>query len=200
MTTDDMSSTEGMTGASADAIELLTEQHQEVQQLWSQLQVSHRNGSNVQTQLARDIVTRLSRHDAIETQYLYPELRDHCGDEGRRIAEHSLQEHQEVRDLLSQVDGQDIREATIYSTMAKCMAEVKHHAAEEEDQAFSVLRRHRDEPRIMALGQMMSDAMKMAPTHPHRHMPDGKLGAAVAGAVSGLMDKARDVLGGRAEN
>jgi hemerythrin superfamily protein len=185
--------TDGMTGAAADAVELLTSQHREVDQLWKQLQQSHRDGSDVQSQLSQEIVTRLSQHDAIETQFLYPELRK-LGEQGRQLADHSLDEHQQVRELLSEVDGKDIRDENVFSTMARCLSAVSEHVEDEEHKAFPLMREQCGEERLMDLGHDMSDAMKMAPTHPHKHMPDSKVGAAVAGAVAGVADKARDAM------
>jgi hypothetical protein len=46
------------------------------------------------------------------------------------------------------------------------------------------------------LGEKMANMMKTAPTHPHTSMPDSKVGAKVAGAVSGMVDKARDAMSG----
>jgi hemerythrin superfamily protein len=185
---------EGMTGAKADMIEFLTSQHREVEQLWSQLEVSHRNGSTPQEDLFERIVALLSKHDALEAQFLYPELRESGGGQGEQLSEHSLDDHKEVRELLSQVDGADIRDDNVYSTMEKCLQSVMHHVEEEEDEVFPLLRSRCGEDRLMDLGQKMEQMMPMAPTHPHPHTPDSKIGATVAGAVSGVIDHARDAV------
>ncbi len=187
-------STDATTGASVDAVEFLTAQHREVDQLWSQLQLSHQNGSSDQVRLAEEIVTRLSQHDAIETQLLYPELRDNAGDQGKQFSDHSLGEHQQVRELLTEVDGKDITDESVFSTMADCIETVKHHVEEEEQEIFPLLRSHCDEQRLMELGERMAKMLPMAPTHPHPLTPDSKAGATIAGAVSGVVDKARDAV------
>lgn len=181
-------------GASVDAVEFLVAQHRELEQLWSQLQLSHENGSADQERLSEEIVKLLSQHDAIETQFLYPELRDSAGDEGTELSDHSLGEHQRVRELLTQVDGKDIRDEGIFSAMSECISTVMHHVEEEEQEIFPLLRAQADEPRLMQLGERMSKMMAMAPTHPHPHTPDNKIGATIAGAVSGMVDKARDTV------
>lgn len=191
MTTPGMS---GMTGASADAIELLTRQHREVDQIWSQLQASHAHGSAVQQDEARSIVKLLSQHDALETQLLYPELRESAGEKGRERSQHSLDEHKKVRELLKQVDGADISDEQAFATMSECISAVQHHVEEEESEIFPLLRNHCDERRLMDLGRKMEAMLDMAPTHPHPMTPDSKVGATIAGAATGLMDKARDLL------
>lgn len=187
-------SASGMTGARADAIELLTEQHREVEQLWRQLEAAHPNGGDIETVLGQELVEKLSRHDAVETQLLYPELRDTGGDAGKELAEHSLEEHKKVRDLLSEVDGKDFRDDKVFATMRECIETVAHHVEEEEGRIFPMLRQVCDEPRLMELGEKMEKAFQLAPTHPHPHTPDSKIGATVAGAVSSVVDRARDAV------
>jgi hemerythrin superfamily protein len=181
-------------GASPDAIELLTSHHREVEQLWTQVQASHASGTEVQTELAQEIVTILSQHDAIETQFLYPELRSTEATGGEQLSEHSLEEHQQVRELLTEVDGKDVRDESVYSALAQCISNVMDHVAEEEQQIFPLLRQSVSQERLTELGQQMAAAMKMAPTHPHPTTPNSKIGATVAGAVTGVMDKARDAV------
>ena len=185
---------QGFSGASPDAIELLTGHHREVEQLWTHVEESHAEGSEVQVQLAQEIVTILSQHDAIETQFLYPELRSADGADGQQLSDHSLDEHQQVRELLTEVDGKDVRDESVYSALAQCIANVMEHVAEEEQQIFPLLRQSVGQERLTELGEQMAAAMKMAPTHPHPTTPNSKIGATVAGAVTGVIDKARDAV------
>jgi hemerythrin superfamily protein len=185
----------GMTGARADAIELLTSQHREVEQLWNQINGSHATGGGaIQTEIGQKIVEMLSRHDAIETQFLYPELRDAAGERGKELSSHSLEEHRQVRELLTQVDGKDFNDDSVFATLRQCIESVMHHVHEEEGQVFALLRQSCDETRLMDLGTRMAEAFERAPTHPHPHTPDSKLGATVAGAVSSVVDRARDAM------
>lgn len=184
------------TEAPADAIELLTEQHREVRRLWSHLQTARITGSETQNDFAQQIVTMLSQHDALETQLLYPELRSSGGEEGRRMSDHSLKEHQQVRELLSEVDGQDVTDERVFGKLSACITMVMDHVAEEEREMFPLLRSVCDESRLVELGRRMATMEKVAPTHPHPHTPDSKLGATIAGTVSGVMDRARDAVRG----
>jgi hemerythrin-like domain-containing protein len=186
---------EGFTGARADAVELLTEQHREVDQLWSQLEVAHRDASSVQQDVGEKIVRLLSQHDAIETMVLYPALRQALPD-GDQLADHSLDEHQQVREMLAQVDGEDVAEAGVFATLTKCIQAVQHHVQEEESSLFPKLRQAIGEERLTELGDEMQKAMATAPTHPHPHAPQSGVGATVAGAVSGVVDRARDAIRG----
>jgi hemerythrin superfamily protein len=194
MTTQGAAGATGATGAATDMIELLTSQHREVEQMWKMMQAAHGDGSTGVGEMGQKIVKMLSQHDALETQFLYPELRATAGDEGRRLSEHSLDEHKEVRELLTQVDGRDFTDNNVFMTLSRCVDAVMHHVQEEESEIFPLLRQTCDEPRLMDLGKQLEMTLPSAPTHPHPHTPDSKVGATVAGMAAGLMDKARDAL------
>lgn len=186
-----------MTGSRTDAIELLTAHHREMDQLWSQVQAAHGQQSDAQNERARALIRLISQHDAIETQLLYPELRETAGEQGKEKSRHSLEEHQKVRELLKQVDEQDLRDEARFLILSDAMSEVQHHAKEEEGEVFPLLRKHVGQTRLMELGEKMAALMDRAPTHPHPMTPDSKVGAAVAGAVSGVVDRAKDKLKGQ---
>jgi hemerythrin superfamily protein len=185
---------DGTTGARADMIEFLTRQHREVEQLWTRLKDAHVAGSTVQAELGKDIVQRLSQHDALETQLLYPELRSAAGEQGVGLSDHSLDEHKQVRELLTHIDGRDPADDSVFATFTQCINAVMHHVQEEEQQIFPLLRQKCGEERLMELGGQMEAMMPVAPTHPHPHTPDSKLGAAVAGMAAGVIDKVRDAI------
>jgi ADP-heptose:LPS heptosyltransferase/hemerythrin superfamily protein len=168
-------------GMDVDIIELLTTQHREVEQRWTMLQEARQAGTGGPSgDLGREIVALLSGHDALETRLLYPELRAQDGDEGRELAEHGLEEHEEVRELLSRMDGKDPADEAVFATFQECLAAVMAHVQEEEGRIFPLLRASVGQDRLLDLGRQASAMDGMAPTHPHPHTPDGTLGATVA--------------------
>jgi hemerythrin-like domain-containing protein len=179
------------TGPLTDAIQLLTVQHRDAERLWAELETAHRTGAGRQSELAHDLVALLSMHDAIEAQVLYPAVR-RLGEEGRALAEHALDDHHRVRDMLSIADGADVRDEQAFVTLETCLAVVTRHVEAEERELFPWLRRTYGPERILELGDELRLAMDVAPTHPHRHMPDNQWGATVAGAVAGIVDRVRD--------
>jgi hemerythrin superfamily protein len=182
----------GTTGTKADAIELLVSQHREVEQLWSQLQTAERDRAEVRHDLARRIVEDLSRHDAIETQLLYPAVRKVPG--GDQLADHSLDEHQRVREMLKDVDGEDPADPKVFARFSECVQAVLQHVEEEEHQIFPKLREVLGQEELSELGGKMEIAWAVAPTHPHPSTPNNPIGAAVAGTVAGVVDRARDAM------
>jgi len=174
------------TGTKADAIELLVSQHREVDQLWSQLQAAQSKT------IAKHLIDALSRHDAIETQLLYPAVRSTPG--GEHLADHSLEEHQRVRELLKGVDGDDPADPEVFARFQECLDAVQHHVEEEESQIFPKLRDALGQEQLTALGAKLETAWAVAPTHPHPSTPNDPLAATAAGIVTGVVDRARDAL------
>jgi hemerythrin superfamily protein len=185
-----MSQNQGITGASADAIELLTADHRAVEQLFTQYGAAT-NDAKVANVLAEEIVRELSIHAVIEEQVLYPTIRRVLPD-GDGIADHALQEHQEVKELLADVDGQDASDAEIRATLAKIEQSVSHHVDEEENQLFPALRDGCGQEDMQRMGRAMEFAKTIAPTHPHPNAPNRPPANIVAGLGAAVIDKVRD--------
>lgn len=185
------------TGARVDAVELLSMQHRDVDQLWTQLEAARAAGgdAHLAQDLANRIITMLSKHDAIETMLLYPALRE-APTGGDAMADHALEEHQRIRELLKEADRKDIRDEGAFRSLTEAIGMVKNHVHEEESRMFPALRELGEE-RVMSLGEQMQTAWAAAPTHPHPSTPNSGLGATVVGAVAGVVDRVRDALGGK---
>jgi len=181
------------TGARADAIEVITTDHREVEQLFTQLLAAD---DPKDTELRRDLGERILRalsvHAAAEEHVLYPAVRRYV-DDGDDIADHSLQEHQELKEQLAALDGMSPDDAEFLPGFERARETVAHHVHEEES---SVLPKLRDSLRgedIYDLGDALAKAKAAAPTHPHPHAPSTPPGNVVAGVVAGAVDKVRDV-------
>lgn len=184
--------TTGTTGARADAVELLTSHHRDVEQLWSHAQQAHAAGDHdLAAEVGQRVITLLSQHDAIETQFLYPALRN-TGERGDDVGDHSLEEHQKVRELLKAADER-LHEPGAWSSLTEAMTNVFEHVGEEESQIFPLLRAVGQEE-LYELGDTMQSAMKVAPTHPHPTTPNNPLAATVVGGAAGIVDRVRDAL------
>ena len=182
----------GMTGARADAIEMLTADHREVEQLFKQYEAA-KNDPGVATYAAENIIRELSVHAAVEEMILYPMLRQvDPGQSG--LVDHSIEEHQEVKELLARVDGQPADDPDVRQTFSKIKASVEEHVAEEEGKVFPALRSHVKQDDLMQLGERMQKAKATAPTHPHPHAPNTPPGNLMMGPIAAMVDKVRDFL------
>jgi hemerythrin superfamily protein len=183
-----------MTGVRADAIEMLTTDHREVEQLFRQYEAAG-NDDNVAHHAAEQIIRELSIHAAVEEMILYPMIRK-IDPKQNDLVDHSLEEHQEVKELLAKVDGRPANDPEIRQVFATLKSSVEEHVAEEEGKLFPALRSHVKQDELMQLGEQMAKAKATAPTHPHPNAPNTPPGNIVAGPLAAMADKVRDFLRG----
>jgi hemerythrin superfamily protein len=153
-------------GGSDDPLDFLSHQHRQVEQIWIQLESAHQQKSDIQSRLTDDLVALLTQHDFVETNVLYPALRERAGAPGAELADRSLEEHRKVREELRQIDGQDPRDASVWSVISQCVADVTRHVEEEEREVFPLLRKHWDAEEQRELCRGMSATLGDAPRHP----------------------------------
>ena len=182
----------GMTGAKADAIEMLMRDHREVEQLFSQYEAAT-NDPGVAHHAAEEIISKLSVHAAVEEQILYPMLR-RVDPAQSGLVDHGLDEHQEIKELLARADGQSATDPEVRQLFMKVKSSVEEHVDEEESKVFPALRNHVDQAELTNLGEKMAKAKTMAPTHPHPNAPNTPPGNLVAGPLAAVADKVRDFL------
>jgi hypothetical protein len=76
---------------------------------------------------------------------------------------------------------------------------VRHHVKEEEGDFFPKVRKQLGRKDLADLGEAMADAKKSAPTKPHPRMPDAGPVQAVAGTITGVVDRVGDNISGIAQ-
>jgi hypothetical protein len=83
--------------------------------------------------------------------------------------------------------------------MAEIEQEVRHHVKEEEGPGgiLDQLRKHAPREQLLRMAKLTRQAKQAAPTRPHPNAPDTPPGNIVVGAVTGMIDKARDKLARR---
>jgi hemerythrin superfamily protein len=180
------------TGTRADAIEMLTSDHREVEQFFRQYEAAT-SDDGVATHAAHEIIRELSVHAAVEEMILYPMMR-RVDPEQSGLVDHGLEEHQEVKELLAKVDGRPANDPEVRQIFAKLKSAVEEHVAEEEGKLFPALRNHVEQDQLMELGEKMAKAKATAPTHPHPNAPNTPPGNIIAGPLAAMADKVRDFL------
>ena len=174
-----------------NAIDLIVQDHREVDELFGELE----DGGGDRTALVHDVIRELSIHAAIEEQFLYPAMRRLPG--GEELVEEALDEHQEAKEALSELDGMDEDEPDFDAKVRSLIQDVRHHVEEEESDLLPKLRAALSDSELEELGQRMERGKAMAPTRPHPRAPSTPPGVVVAGAVAGVVDRARDAATGR---
>lgn len=143
------------------------------------------------------IIKELSQHAAVEEQYLYPLVRNTFkSSNGDKWADRSLDEHQEVKNLLYSLEKMDENDSQLDSTVEKVEKSVNAHVQEEEQEIFPALQRAISAQDLAKLEDALDGGKAMAPTHPHPMAPN-KPPYNYMNAAAGVMDQIRDTVTGR---
>ena len=181
-----------------DAITLLKDDHQTVEQLFKRFEQAGDEAHVQKRQIVDRIIEELSVHAAIEEQLFYPLARATVnGTED--IALKSLEEHHIVKWLLSELTDMDPAHERFDAKVTVLIENVRHHVKEEENDFFPRVRKQLGRNELDDLGQALADAKKLAPTKPHPRMPDSGPANVVAGAITGVVDRVGDNLTGIAQ-
>ena len=137
-------------------------------------------------------------HAAIEEQVFYPVARASVPDT-EDIALESLEEHHIVKWLLSELVDMDPAHERFDAKVTVLIENVRHHVEEEESDFFPKVRKQLGRNDLADLGDTLAEAKKSAPTKPHPRMPDSGPANAVAGTITGVVDRVGDNISGIAQ-
>ena len=173
-----------------DAIELLTADHADVEQMFTQIEAVPQGGTR--DRLVDGLIRELSVHAAIEEQVLYPAMRKALPD-GDTLVQEAIDEHQQVKEILAGIERAGAP-GERDPLLVQLIGNVRHHVDEEESELFPKLQASIGSDELRDIGAKLAAAKKMAPTHPHPNAPNTPPGNIVGGAAAAVMDKARDAL------
>lgn len=176
-----------------NVIELLQRDHSEVDELFRRVNLSDKPESI--DELTKQIVHDLSVHAAVEEQFVYPLIRAKV-DGGSALADEAIEEHQQAKRLLADLEKLDAGSAEHSATMQELIESIRHHVEEEEGDLFPKLRAEVSEGTLDKMGALVEQAKKVVPTHPHPLVPGTATAQLLAGPWAAMADKVRDVLGG----
>jgi hemerythrin superfamily protein len=146
------------TGARPDAIEVVTTDHREVEQLFTVIAAA---GGPEDSELRRDLGTRitheLSVHAQIEEQVLYPAVRRNV-DGGDDLADRAIQEHNEMKQQIARLEGLTPDDPSYLPGFAELQATVSQHVREEEEELLPLLRDSVPGETIYELGDALLQA------------------------------------------
>jgi hemerythrin-like domain-containing protein len=186
-----------------DVIAVLTKDHREVEQMFAEFESLERGGMadsggvrKQQRDIADKVIMELVRHSVAEEEYLYPAAREHLPN-GGEIADRELREHAEAEETMNSLDGMDPDNPEFTQRMHTLMQEIRQHVQEEEGELFPALRSSMSQQQLDELGDKVTAAKKIAPTHPHPRAPDTPPGNKLLGPGVALVDRIRDALSGR---
>ncbi|WP_102294076.1 hemerythrin domain-containing protein [Janthinobacterium sp. AD80] len=118
-----------------DAIELLTQDHQTVRELFDQYDTLSDRSLVSKRKLALKICQELSKHAMVEEELFYPAVRD-ASRQNEDLIDEAIVEHASAKELIAQIvamaPGEDL-----YDAKVKVLSEqIEHHVSEEEGDIF----------------------------------------------------------------
>lgn len=116
-----------------DAIALLDADHQRVESLFRDYE-SAGTDRTVKHDLAQVICMELTVHAQLEEELFYPAVQRATGDEA--LVEQALEEHDEAKDLIAQIEAADDPDALIIELRDA----IEQHVTEERQQMFAKAR------------------------------------------------------------
>lgn len=134
-----------------DALELLTEQHAEVDELIAHIEKT--DDADEKSMLFRQLADKLAAHSAIEEQIFYPCVisDDNCAE----LLEFT-EEHLAVKRLVADLLALDADDAHWCAKLTVLKEELRHHAhQEEEGKLFPMLRKKLSADQLAGLGNEM---------------------------------------------
>jgi hemerythrin-like domain-containing protein len=177
----------------ADAIALLKADHREVERLFKAFKKSSDTAYKSKRKLVDQMIVELSQHAAIEEQVLYPAARGEVSESVDDVLE-ALEEHHVVKWQLQELIDLDPTDERFDPKVTVMAEQVRHHVREEEHEFFPLLRTRLGRRRLLELGDALHAARKVAPKRPHPRSPDEPPGNLLPDTVSGVVDRARDLV------
>jgi hemerythrin superfamily protein len=174
-----------------DAITLLKNDHKTVEDLFKKFEQAGDGAKKTKAKIVERIIQELAIHAAIEEMAFYPFIKG-VNDEITDDVLESLEEHHVVKWVLSELEGMSPDAERFDAKVTVLIENVRHHVEEEETEMFPLVRKALSRSDLDELGDLLAQAKKTAPTHPHPKAPDEPPGNAIAGLVSGLVDRVRD--------
>ena len=138
---------------STDAIELLTQDHRNVKELFEKYENLSDRSTASKKKLATQICLELTKHATAEEELFYPAVREASGDNEDLVDEATV-EHASAKDLIAQIlemePGDDL-----YDAKVKVLSEqIEHHVEEEEKEMFPKARKAKLD--LAALGEAIA--------------------------------------------
>ena len=142
----------GSGNQSINAIDLLKEDHDRVEKLFSKVK-DNEDGNHRDT--FRQIKKELETHTYIEEQIFYPYLLEAGNEELQKLTREGLVEHGQVKTVLEELSTLGEDREDFNARLKVLMEDVEHHVKEEEDEMFPLVQDQLDEETLQRLGAQL---------------------------------------------
>ena len=160
----------------ATAIDLLKDQHREVEQLFSAFDKA--SSPEDKEELFETIADKLAIHARIEEQYFYPAV---TAKKTEDMVLEAFVEHTSIKRLLADLLETDADDPKFEAQMKVLKEQVEHHVEEEEEQLFPAAKKVLSKDELVALAQEMTALQtELEDSEPRYGIPEELAGQAPA--------------------
>jgi hemerythrin superfamily protein len=173
----------------ADVTTIIEQDHREVEALFARYAAAADEAAK--DEIVDQIRLALAPHAAAEEILVYPTVR-RVHEQGGDKADHSIDEHQEIKRLLSEVDKLSAGDPSGDQKVQQLEQAVAHHVEEEETSVLPALRAGEDPQRLEQMGELFERIKPLLPTHPHPLVPGTATAQLLAGPLASVADRIKD--------
>lgn len=120
-----------------DAIELLKQDHREVENLFSQFEDAD---ETERVPLAEQICVALTVHAQVEEELFYPAAKEALAQQGVELVAEAEVEHNSLKQLIGEINGSSPEEEAFEARLTVLKEYVQHHVREEEEKLMPMVR------------------------------------------------------------
>ncbi len=175
---------------SQDVVDLLLAQHEQVRELFSQLEQA---SGETRRDAFDQVVRLLAVHETAEEEVVYPAVR-RMVDDGDTLADARTAEEAKAKDALSELEKLGVDHPDFDSKLDSVKQVVLVHAENEEREVFPELRQSHNQEQLETMARGVQAAESLAPTHPHPHGPESAAGNIAVGPFVAIADRVRDAI------
>jgi hemerythrin superfamily protein len=138
-----------------DALTLLTADHNRVRGLFARFQAAHEaEDTTTAAELASKIYEELTVHTDIEETVFYPAVTD-VDDEVHELVVESLEEHRVMKEMIREARMLSPEDERWAAKVTVCIENTEHHASEEEESMWPLLRKGMSGEQLEDLGSRL---------------------------------------------
>lgn len=182
------------TGQRRDVIDILANDHRQVDQLFGELERINARDRAKRQELTDRLVMALIPHLVAEEAEVYPVIKA----KGRATwAERAIREHAEAEETMKHLDRLRSEDPHFDEELTTLRRQIRKHIEEEESEIFPYMRESFSPAELMEYGDKVEACKKKGPTRPHPLAPDEPPLDRIVGRVAGVFDRVRDAVTGR---
>jgi hemerythrin superfamily protein len=137
-----------------NAIELLKQQHREVEELFETLEGAGEGAKKTKERVFQQLADALAVHAEIEEKIFYPEANE-AADDAEELLREAVEEHLSVKRVIADL-MQSGPEDEQFDARCKVLKEqVEHHVKEEEEELFPKVKKACSKEQLLDMGERM---------------------------------------------